>query len=377
MTETRKVVTIGAVRGYAVCLIVVGMSHSVGALVDAGPSFDCDMAQTQIEMQICGSPELAGLDRTVAQRYHALGKDIRPEALRNGIVQDQREWLKNRDACGEQANVIERENCLRVTYQQRRLQLDFHRSVFLGPPLPHPLRIGCDQSAGSQVEIRRCLNERSRYVSRTLRVASETAPGEMRELDRVTSADVGAEEAFLKSRQTYGPYRDAMCSAVAASYAGGSGAGIAELSCHMEMDWARAQRIASDFLFRPPHWTEALDVLSASIRACLAAVEGEGADPRVTAIMETDDGGQRVRIAASDGWRGECVTTSVGAVASVTEVNGMDVWPGEGQALFWPKGSRIGTAHLQDPPYDPCSLYRWVATRNGDLSGWIQLTLCW
>ncbi len=112
-------------------------------------------------------------------------------------------------------------------------------------------------------------------------------------------------------------------------------------------------------------------------QACLKAVAERGADPRVTGIKETEDGGQLIRVAAGDAWRGECATTPDWTATGVTDVDGMDVWPGEGWALFWPKGSRIGTARLREPPYDPCSLYRWVATRSGDLAGWVQLTLCW
>lgn len=33
-------------------------------------------------------------------------------------------------------------------------------------------------------------------------------------------------------------------------------------------------------------------------------------------------------------------------------MDGVDVWPGEGQALFHSKGSRNGAAHLQRPPVD-------------------------
>lgn len=216
-----------------------------------GPSFDCDMAQTQVEKQICSSPALAAMDRKVAERYKALQNEGRSEALRNGIVADQRAWLKDRNACGTSGGPDTIEACLRDAYQQRGLQLDVHRSIFLGPPLSGPFRIDCEDSATSQVEMRACLQKVSKYVERTLDVASAAAAVEMRELDTVTSANIGAEQAFAVSRQAYGAYRDAACAAVGASYAGGSGTGIAILSCRQQMDWERANRIASEFLFRP------------------------------------------------------------------------------------------------------------------------------
>lgn len=236
---------------FTVVTAILVSTMAVNAADHANPSFDCDMAQTEIERRICGSPELAGLDQTVADRYDALGKDTRSEALRNGIAQDQRQWLRDRDACGEQADASAPKPCLREAYQQRHQQLDFHRSVFVGPPLPHPPSIACEDSATSQVEMRACLREMLNYVERTLEVASAAAAVEMRELDTVTSADIGAEKAFEKSRTAYAAYRDSACAAVAASYAGGSGAGIAMLSCRLQMDWDRANRIASEFLFRP------------------------------------------------------------------------------------------------------------------------------
>ncbi len=370
MSRIRTIAVAAVTRGHAVLLAVGGMTLAAGSLAAGEPSFDCHMAGTEIEKHICDSAELAELDRMVARRYEALGKDIRSKPLSNGIVADQRAWLGEREACGQRAGADKRETCLRDAYRHRADQLDFHRAVLVGPPLPRPPALGCEQTAGSQVEIRDCLSLRSTYVSRALKVATEAAPAEMRELDAITSADIGAEMAYVKSRQTYEPYRDAACAAVAASYAGGSGAGIAELSCRTDMDWDRANQVASRFLFRPVHWSEALDTLAAPIGACLKAAEGKGSDPRVTGVIEAADGGQRIRVAAGDGWRGECATTPDRKVTDVSDLDGDDIWPDENLAVFYPRGS------LKQPPFDPCSLYRWVATHDGDLAGWVRLALC-
>lgn len=236
----------------AAAIVIAGTVFALGANAAGGdqPSFDCDMAQTDIEKQICGSSALAALDRTVAQQYESLHSAIRSRALRNGMVQDQRDWLKDRNACAENVGLEGREACIGDAYRQRRLQLEFHRSVFLGPPVARPLRIDCEDSTTNQVEMRACLKEASNYVERTLEVASAAAAVEMRELDTVTAAHIGAEQAFAKSRETYRAYRDAACDAVGASYAGGSGTGIAILSCRRQADWERANRIASEFLFQ-------------------------------------------------------------------------------------------------------------------------------
>jgi len=78
---------------FARCAILAVMAYgNANAAEDdeTGPSFDCDMAQTAIEKQICASPALAAMDRTVAEQYKALREEVRSEALRNAIVADQR-----------------------------------------------------------------------------------------------------------------------------------------------------------------------------------------------------------------------------------------------------------------------------------------------
>ncbi len=47
------------------------------------------------------------------------------------------------------------ETCLRDAYQQRRLQLDIHRSIFVGPAIPHPFHLKCQDTAATQVGNRR------------------------------------------------------------------------------------------------------------------------------------------------------------------------------------------------------------------------------
>lgn len=243
-----------AMLGRSVFLAVMACASANAAEgAETGPSFDCDMAQTAIEKQICASPALAALDRTGAERYEALQNEVRSKALRNAIVADQRAWLKDRNACSANADPGTPETCLGDAYQQRTLQLDIHRSIFLGPPLPQPFRMDCQGTATTQVDMRTCLKEAVGYTERTLTVADEAATVEMRELDEVTSAGIGAEPAFAESRRAFAAYRDATCRAVAASYAGGSGTGVAMMWCQRQMNWDRANGIASDFLMRPVH----------------------------------------------------------------------------------------------------------------------------
>jgi uncharacterized protein YecT (DUF1311 family) len=61
------------------------------------PSFACSAARTPIERMLCGSVALAALDRSVAAAYKRKRDTSDAGALRAA----QAEWLKRRDACGQ------------------------------------------------------------------------------------------------------------------------------------------------------------------------------------------------------------------------------------------------------------------------------------
>jgi peptidoglycan hydrolase-like protein with peptidoglycan-binding domain len=63
------------------------------------PSFDCARASTATEHAICGSTDLAELDRAVARNY-AVALDGADGNTRARIKADQRAWISRRDRCG-------------------------------------------------------------------------------------------------------------------------------------------------------------------------------------------------------------------------------------------------------------------------------------
>ncbi len=85
---------------------------SVGAVrATARPSFDCRQARNSAERSICSDPGLADLDVQMARRYARMQNNIdgRPaEILRD----EQRAWLRRRDACTTSA-------CIRALYETR------------------------------------------------------------------------------------------------------------------------------------------------------------------------------------------------------------------------------------------------------------------
>jgi len=68
-------------------------------------SFDCLKASTPTETTICGSHELAGWDRSVAAAFKAA---LARSPEKAGELRDnQKAWLKKRDACGAKADCVD------------------------------------------------------------------------------------------------------------------------------------------------------------------------------------------------------------------------------------------------------------------------------
>jgi uncharacterized protein YecT (DUF1311 family) len=86
---------------YALLLVLVAAAMTVEApRVHAAPSFDCRRASSIAEKEICGLPELEGLDRDIAAAFtQALA--VLSAADADALRADQRAWLKTRDDCGD------------------------------------------------------------------------------------------------------------------------------------------------------------------------------------------------------------------------------------------------------------------------------------
>jgi uncharacterized protein YecT (DUF1311 family) len=87
---------------YALLLALAAAGLLAGSppRLHAAPSFDCKRASSIAEKEICGLPELEGLDRDIAasftQALAALGA-----ADADALRADQRACLKTRDDCGD------------------------------------------------------------------------------------------------------------------------------------------------------------------------------------------------------------------------------------------------------------------------------------
>ena len=100
----------------------------------AAPSFDCAKAAGEVEKLVCADPELARLDRPLAERY-AQARD-RPDA-----VAMQRGWVKGRDDCWK---ADDRTRCVREAYQTRLVELAINGG---GAVVPATVEYRCDDNS--------------------------------------------------------------------------------------------------------------------------------------------------------------------------------------------------------------------------------------
>jgi hypothetical protein len=77
-----------------------------------GPSFPCERASTAPELAVCNSPRLWVHDRALSTAYQALRITL-DEGRSQSLLEDQRTWLRRRDAC--EADV----ECLEALYWSR------------------------------------------------------------------------------------------------------------------------------------------------------------------------------------------------------------------------------------------------------------------
>lgn len=96
----------------AAALATVCFAQRAQAQASAGPSFDCAKASAPSERAICASSDLAKLDGSLGQVY-AKARAVGTVAKRRMLADEQRGWLKRRDACGDKTD------CMRPLMQKR------------------------------------------------------------------------------------------------------------------------------------------------------------------------------------------------------------------------------------------------------------------
>lgn len=111
-----------ALYGYrALYLAVAALLIFCVPAANAGPvspSFECRKAVTPSEKSICNSKVLSELDQTLARRWRGIFSAFSGRDLKGIMRQEQLDWVKERNACGE--NSV----CLKKVYEDRLKHLD-------------------------------------------------------------------------------------------------------------------------------------------------------------------------------------------------------------------------------------------------------------
>ncbi|MBL8447165.1 MAG: MliC family protein, partial [Zoogloeaceae bacterium] len=94
-----------------------------------GPSFDCKKAAGPVEKRVCADPDLAALDRALAQSY-AKGQQQWPPENQTQERAAQRAWLAQRNACIKASDLPA---CIKVSYQRRLVALQIRNGDFEVP----------------------------------------------------------------------------------------------------------------------------------------------------------------------------------------------------------------------------------------------------
>ena len=85
----------------------------------AEPSFDCSKASHEVEELICKDPQLAALDRSLAERYAVVMKNT-PADEQKLLKAQQRGWVKGRNDCWKSDD---QRGCVKDEYEVRISEL--------------------------------------------------------------------------------------------------------------------------------------------------------------------------------------------------------------------------------------------------------------
>ncbi|WP_157649967.1 lysozyme inhibitor LprI family protein [Burkholderia ubonensis] len=102
-------------------IAVLLLAISTAAFAD-GPAFNCAKASSNVEKMICGDSALSGADSVNADLYKEV---LRTSDNPNQVKQEQRQWLKVRNACRSL-------DCLAKAYSDRYNALEHDRRVNSG-----------------------------------------------------------------------------------------------------------------------------------------------------------------------------------------------------------------------------------------------------
>jgi uncharacterized protein len=110
-------------------LTFAATGEAAGTPASASPSFDCGRAESSVEKLVCESPELARLDRELADVWTKALETWPEEEIRRQQA-TQRGWIKGRDDCWKADDLGE---CVAYAYRTRLLEVQIESGQLEAP----------------------------------------------------------------------------------------------------------------------------------------------------------------------------------------------------------------------------------------------------
>lgn len=134
-------------RSTVLLLFAVALAVARIDAAPSGPSFSCEkVTPGSIEALVCANPDLAALDRRLAEVYAAAEKKAQNEHPPT-LKAEQRGWVKGRDDCWKAADQAA---CVRDAYRRRIVELQARYRLV---PSKGPFTWQCDDNAASEVVV--------------------------------------------------------------------------------------------------------------------------------------------------------------------------------------------------------------------------------
>ena len=208
---------------------VVASSLLFGANAAAAASFDCKKASSRIEHLICDDIDANYYDGQLQAAYQgALDRSNHPEQVR----QQQRDWLKQRDACGDSA-------CVAAASKKRVALLS---SLSDEPEICSDDRTLAINACGDEYN-RRADLELARYLAAARKRLIDDAAD-----DKVFTASRDAIPKFDASQKVWQAYRKAECEAVYTDWSDGTIRGAMYNACYLALTKERTRVIWESWL---------------------------------------------------------------------------------------------------------------------------------
>ena len=323
-------------------------------------ALECTAPSTWVERTVCGSGELTGLDRTIADDEEALANAADPR-FRDALAAHGAAWRAMRDGCRKEDYP---QACMERLHYRRIDTLTHLTGLVVGPRrFGNPLR-GCWQVSETDDQAQACLDAKLTDSLGGLAIAAAGVREALAARDGAPDAAGDSLALFEAAEAAFAAHAAAACRSEASALGTGRGQELGGTACRIALIRDRAVDILRFMPDLAAHWVDSIGAAQKAVGACLSRT-----GPGVVVGIERVAGEVRIRIETPAGGRQDCMVDDAGAtVRTVSSVAATDVAPGEGLARYVP-----GTSSMRPPE---CGLSDPVRDLAGTVIGHLMIAGC-